>query len=158
MKTIPECLIQAKTIKHLKNTIVVQDIVCIITCASESKESSLEYLKSKHQVLDLNETKKIVILDKLNKNDHVLKHVKNHNVKLQTEEIKINILEVASELAGIDTCMEICDQSNVEENEKDWERVYVRTPEGINYTEKAQDVFNRLYDFYYDFLLKHSTK
>lgn len=157
MQTIPECLIQAKTIEKVKDKIIVRDIVCIITCSPESKESSLKYLKSKHQVLDLNNTKNIVILHGLNKKDRVLTYVKNHNKKIKMD-VTINILEVASKLADLETRIDICDQTNVEENEKDWKRVYVRTPEGINYTEEAQNIFNGHYDYFYNFLLEHSKK
>lgn len=61
-------------------------------------------------------------------------------------EIKINIVEVASELAH-----------------KELEKQFVFSSKDIyewvndsesKYTETAQDVFNVLYDEYYDFLLK----
>lgn len=157
MQTIPECLIQAKTIEKVKDKIIVRDIVCIITCSPESKESSLKYLKSKHQVLDLNNTKNIVILHGLNKKDRVLTYVKNHNKKIKMD-VTINILEVASELADLETRIELCDNENLEEGDGDWEKVYVSNPEGINYTEEAQKIFNAQYEYFYNFLLEHSKK
>lgn len=66
--------------------------------------------------------------------------------------ITINILEVASELA----------QKELEKIEKLSERynlpnpfpngIYVETEDETSYTEEAQDIFNDLYDEYYDFL------
>lgn len=63
-------------------------------------------------------------------------------------QIKINILEVASELAH-------------KELEKLWLRDAVGQmydEEEESYTEEAQDLFNDLYDHYYNFLLNLEEK
>jgi len=61
-------------------------------------------------------------------------------------DIKINILEVASELA----------HKKIEEHfEFESNKIYESVTDAItNYTDEAQDLFNELYDYYYDFLLK----
>lgn len=63
--------------------------------------------------------------------------------------IKINRLEVASELAS----------HELEENWRDTIKIYEDDQAGIIvYTEEAQDIFNELYDKYLDFLDAHKEK
>jgi hypothetical protein len=58
--------------------------------------------------------------------------------------ININILEVASELAHEIVCANFADDDNA---------IYESTTDTItSYTEKAQDLFNEWYDYYYTFL------
>ena len=58
--------------------------------------------------------------------------------------ININILEVASELAHELVCSRFEDDDNA---------IYEDiTSDIITYTEKAQDLFNDWYDYYYTFL------
>jgi hypothetical protein len=58
--------------------------------------------------------------------------------------IQINILEVASELAHEIVCAKFEDDSA---------EIYNDVSDDVsNYTEKAQDVFNEWYDYYYYFL------
>lgn len=60
-----------------------------------------------------------------------------------SEIIKINRLEVASELASYE----------LEENWRDTIKIYEDDQAGITvYTEEAQDIFNELYDKYLDLL------
>jgi hypothetical protein len=57
--------------------------------------------------------------------------------------IKINVLEVASELAN----------HELEENWRDTIKIYEDDQAGITvYTDEAQDIFNELYDKYSNFL------
>lgn len=59
-------------------------------------------------------------------------------------DIKINILEVASELAHLVVIAKFEDNNNA---------IYESTTDTItSYTEEAQDLFNEWYDYYYDFL------
>lgn len=61
--------------------------------------------------------------------------------------IKINVLEVASELANYE----------LEENWRDTIKIYEDDQAGITvYTDEAQDIFNELYDKYSNFL--HTLK
>lgn len=70
-------------------------------------------------------------------------------------DIKINILEVASELADRDLLNSYGDEGSKN-----------RFPNGIlkdledelSYTEEAQDYFNTRYDFWYDFLWNLKTE
>ena len=58
-------------------------------------------------------------------------------------DIKINIVEVASELAS----------QELEENWSKSIKIYNEDDDTqTSYTEEAQDIFNDLYDKYYDFL------
>lgn len=56
------------------------------------------------------------------------------------EEIKINILELASELAHNDLVESVGDENKLFEDP---------TAGMTSYTEEAQDKFNELYDYYY---------
>ncbi len=59
--------------------------------------------------------------------------------------VSINILELASELA----------EETMERNRKTGEVNTVEDEHGcIVYTDEAQDIFNELYDVYYDLILK----
>lgn len=62
-------------------------------------------------------------------------------------QIKINIIEVASELAHKEVVTTM--------NERGGE---VYDEEEESYTEEAQDLFNDFYDYYYEFLLKLEEK
>lgn len=63
--------------------------------------------------------------------------------------VTINIVELASELAEI-------------ELERDWDyrlgNMLVEDDDGTRYSEKAQDIFNDLYDKYYVIIEKCQTK
>ena len=61
--------------------------------------------------------------------------------------IKINILEVASELADRDLQIEF-----------DFDESLIYHDNGETYTDEAQDMFNDLYDYYYDFLHQFADK
>jgi hypothetical protein len=61
-------------------------------------------------------------------------------------DIKINIEETASSLAHEIVCARLEDDSN---------EIYENVSDTMtNYTDKAQDIFNEWYDYYYDFLLR----
>jgi hypothetical protein len=57
--------------------------------------------------------------------------------------IKINIIEVASELA---------EKEMIQYFKDDWEIYLNKEEDLIVYTDKAQDIFNTLYDKYFDLL------
>ena len=85
--------------------------------------------------------KKIESKNMQTKPDTVRLEIKKHPNK---ENVTINILEVASELADHELRTQ-CKEMIIDE-----------TRDGMEcYTEEAQDIFNELYDFYYDFLLKY---
>ena len=79
-----------------------------------------------------------------------LKHTNTLNM-----EITINLPQVASELADLATRREICDNESLDEGDDFWELVYQKDGNGTIYTEKAQDVFNGWYDYYYNEILKY---
>ena len=67
--------------------------------------------------------------------------------------IKINAIEVASEIAHRELLHEYGGTSYLNEEE-----IFVEDENGDSrYTEKAQDVFNDLYDFWLSFILKYET-
>lgn len=68
--------------------------------------------------------------------------------------IKVNALELASELADLAVRTHICDNENLEQGDGEWERVYKMEDDIIVYTEQAQEIFNHCYDYYYNMLLK----
>lgn len=80
----------------------------------------------------------------INANVHIIRFI---NVPLQDESvIKINSLELSSNLAHIATCNEMginhIDFSNI------------RLMFGENYTKDAQDIFNKWYDYFNDVIIE----
>lgn len=59
-------------------------------------------------------------------------------------EIRINLLEAASELAHEIVCAKFEDDDNL---------INMEDAHGIYYTEEAQELFNEWYDHYYNLLL-----
>jgi len=79
-------------------------------------------------------------------------NLKLKKIKMNTDEIKVNILQVASELAELDLIAEF-NNTYKEKNEKEIDDlIWIEEDEILIYTEKAQDKFNEYYDFYYSFL------
>ena len=70
--------------------------------------------------------------------------------------VTINIVEVSAELADLAVRREICDNESLDKNSEDWEKVYKEENKIISYTEEAQDVFNRWYDYYFDIIINLS--
>lgn len=64
-------------------------------------------------------------------------------------EITIDVIELSSELAEEMVNVKF----NYEEND-----IYVEENEEVKYTEKAQEIFNEWYDYYYDFLIERKIK
>ncbi len=62
-------------------------------------------------------------------------------------EIKINVAEAASELAVESVYQELGHQGE--------EAIYCQSSNHVEYTPEAQQVFDKWYDFYYDFFNKH---
>ena len=65
-------------------------------------------------------------------------------------DIKVNAIELASELADLAVRRELCDNESLDEGDGDWEKVYQHTKdcEGTTYTDEAQDCFLGWYDYY----------
>jgi hypothetical protein len=59
-------------------------------------------------------------------------------------EIRINLLEAASELAHEIVCAKFEDDDNL---------IHMEDSDGIYYTEEAQEMFDEWYDHYYNLLL-----
>jgi len=71
-------------------------------------------------------------------------------------EIKINACFIASELADLAVRRELCDNENLEECDGEWEKVYQYAEDEENviiYTDKAQDLFIGIYDYYFNMLV-----
>ena len=67
--------------------------------------------------------------------------------------VSVNIVELASELAHEQTKFQLFGYYSLTEEENDI--LYVSATDGITtYSEKAQDIFNWLYDYYYNVILK----
>jgi hypothetical protein len=61
-----------------------------------------------------------------------------------SDKVEVNIVELSSELADDAAFNELCSKGIISDKEEMWD--------GENYTEIAQDVFNRWYDYFYDMI------
>lgn len=67
--------------------------------------------------------------------------------------VLVNIVELASELAENQTMIEMFDNDSLDEEEE--EQMYVSHSDGTtSFTDEAQAIFNPLYDYYYNLILK----
>jgi hypothetical protein len=67
--------------------------------------------------------------------------------------VRVNIVELASELADNQTKIEMFDNDSLEEEEE--ALMYEFDMDGNStYTEEAQDIFNEIYDYYYSVISK----
>jgi hypothetical protein len=77
-------------------------------------------------------------------------------MKIQTQNesmVLVNILELASELAHEQIKIEMFNNHSLTDEEN--ARLYVSATDGITtYTDEAQNIFNRLYDYYYTLILR----
>lgn len=77
----------------------------------------------------------------------------SYEAELNNSMVLINIVELASELAENQTMIEMFDNDSLDEEEE--EQMYVTHSDGTtSFTEDAQDIFNNLYDYYYNVILK----
>lgn len=69
-------------------------------------------------------------------------------------EVKINLIEVAAELAEIATTKEILNlyPEDIKENTEEYNKIYKIENNVRYYTEEAQQIFEKHYDFYFDFI------
>jgi hypothetical protein len=72
-----------------------------------------------------------------------IKKIMQNLIKLNME-IRINLLEAASELAHEIVCAKFEDDDNL---------IHMEDSDGIYYTEEAQEMFDEWYDHYYNLLL-----
>ena len=70
-------------------------------------------------------------------------------------DIKINILEVASELADKDLERSLFDEGG---NNRFPNGLLIVGDEMTSYTDEAQDYFNERYDYWYDFLIQFNEE
>ena len=70
-------------------------------------------------------------------------------------EIRINVLEISAELADLAVKRKLCGREDVEEHTEDWDKIYEYTEDRLStvYTDKAQDLFNDIYDYYFNMLV-----
>ena len=77
----------------------------------------------------------------------------SYEAELNDSMVSVNILELASELAENQTKIHMFDNDCL--NEEEEEQMYVTHSDGTtSFTEEAQDIFNNLYDYYYNVILK----
>lgn len=77
----------------------------------------------------------------------------SYEVELNDSMVCVNIVELASELAHEQTKFQLFGYYSLTEEEN--ARLYVSPTDGITtYTDEAQDIFNNLYDYYYNVILK----
>jgi hypothetical protein len=74
-------------------------------------------------------------------------------------EIRIDLLEASAELADLAVKREVCGREDIEEHTEDWDKIYEYVPSSMEdeddiivYTDKAQERFNVIYDYYFDML------
>ena len=76
-----------------------------------------------------------------------------YEAELNDSIVSVNIVQLASELAENQTMIEMFDNDSLDEEEE--EQMYVIHSDGTtSFTEEAQDIFNPLYDYYYNVILK----
>jgi hypothetical protein len=77
----------------------------------------------------------------------------SYEAELNNSMVSVNIVQLASELAENQTKIEMFDNDCLDEEEE--EQMYVSHSDGTtSFTEEAQDIFNPLYDYYYNVILK----
>lgn len=74
-----------------------------------------------------------------------------------TNEVVVNDIELASELADLATRREMFDNESIDEDSDEWNKMYVTDDEETRYTEEAQDIFNGWYDYYTSQIEKYSV-
>ena len=77
----------------------------------------------------------------------------SYEAELNNSMVSINILQLASELAENQTKIEMFDNDCLDEEEE--EQMYVSHSDGTtSFDEEAQKIFDNLYDYYYNVILK----
>ena len=77
----------------------------------------------------------------------------SYEAELNNSMVSINILQLASELAENQTKIEMFDNDCLDEEEE--EQMYVSHSDGTtSFTDEAQKIFDNLYDYYYNQILK----
>jgi len=77
----------------------------------------------------------------------------SYEAELNNSMVSINILQLASELAENQTMIEMFDNDSLDEEEE--EQMYVSHSDGTtSFDEEAQKIFDNLYDYYYNVILK----
>lgn len=77
----------------------------------------------------------------------------SYEAELNDSMLSVNIVELASELAENQTKIEMFDNDSLDEEEE--EQMYVSNSDGTtSFTDEAQKIFDNLYDYYYNQILK----
>ena len=77
----------------------------------------------------------------------------SYEAELSDSMVCVNIVELASELAENQTKIHMFDNDCLDEDEE--EQMYVSNSDGTtSFTDEAQKIFNGLYDYYYNVILK----
>jgi len=83
--------------------------------------------------------------------------MKNLTEKVISNEVIVNNIELASELADLATRREMFDNESIDEDSDEWNKMYVTDGDDTSYTDEAQDIFNGWYDYYTSQIEKYSA-
>jgi len=118
--------------------------------AEQTKEERLQWAEDNGMVWSVDWFITSINCDMVNTDTY---QFDSYEAELNNSMVLINIVELASELAENQTMIEMFDNDSLDEEEE--EQMYVIHSDGTtSFTEDAQDIFNPLYDYYYNLILK----
>jgi hypothetical protein len=111
----------------------------------QTKEEKLQWAEDNGLVWSVDWFITTINCDMINTNIY---EFDTYEADLNDSMVRVNIVELASELAHEQTKIEMFNNHSLTDEEN--ARLYVSATDGITtYTDEAQDIFNRLYDYYY---------
>lgn len=118
--------------------------------AEQTKEERLQWAEDNGMVWSVDWFITSINCDMVNTDTYQLD---SYEAELNNSMVLINIVELASELAENQTKIEMFNNDSLDEDEE--MQMYVTHSDGTtSFTEDAQDIFNNLYDYYYNVILK----
>jgi hypothetical protein len=118
--------------------------------AEQTKEERLQWAEDNGMVWSVDWFITSINCDMVNTDTY---QFDSYEAELNNSMVLINIVELASELAENQTKIEMFNNDSLDEDEE--MQMYVTHSDGTtSFTEDAQDIFNNLYDYYYNVILK----
>jgi hypothetical protein len=116
----------------------------------QTKEEKLQWAEDNGLVWSVDWFITTINCDMINTNIY---EFDTYEADLNDSMVRVNIVELASELADNQTKIEMFDNDSLEEEEE--ALMYEFDMDGNStYTEEAQDIFNGIYDYYYSVISK----
>jgi hypothetical protein len=118
--------------------------------AEQTKEERLQWAEDNGMVWSVDWFITSINCDMVNTDTY---QFDSYEAELNNSMVSINILQLASELAENQTKIEMFDNDCLDEEEE--EQMYVSHSDGTtSFDEEAQKIFDNLYDYYYNVILK----